>query len=284
MLGEIGEGGTGMKVGVIGTGNMGTILSEALIDSRAITPSEVIVVNRTKAKAEMLKHKYSEIIVANHAREVIQNSNLIFLCVKPNEYFSLIKENEQYFRKDQCLVTITSPIQTSWLEKLLPCSCVRIIPSITNRALAGVTLFTFGELSDQKWQKQLIDLFTHISVPIQIKEEITRISSDIVSCGPAFFSYITRRFIEAAVSETLIDRDTATKLAEEMLIGLGELLNKGYYSLPTLEEKVCVKGGITGEGIKVLEKELDGVFEEVLRATHAKFNEEVEILKKDFPL
>ncbi|MBS4199738.1 late competence protein ComER [Bacillus sp. FJAT-49732] len=273
-----------MKVGVIGTGNMGTILSEALIDSRAITPSEVIVVNRTKAKAEMLKHKYSEIIVANHAREVIQNSNLIFLCVKPNEYFSLIKENEQYFRKDQCLVTITSPIQTSWLEKLLPCSCVRIIPSITNRALAGVTLFTFGELSDQKWQKQLIDLFTHISVPIQIKEEITRISSDIVSCGPAFFSYITRRFIEAAVSETLIDRDTATKLAEEMLIGLGELLNKGYYSLPTLEEKVCVKGGITGEGIKVLEKELDGVFEEVLRATHAKFNEEVEILKKDFPL
>jgi len=271
-----------MKVGVIGTGNMGTILSEALIDGNAITPSEVIVVNRTKSKAEMLKHKYKEIVVANNAREVINNSQLIFLCVKPNEYFTLIKDNEQYFREDQCLVTITSPIQISWLEKLLPCSCVRIIPSITNRALAGVTLFTFGNLSDKKWQKQLLDMFTHISVPIQIKEDITRISSDIVSCGPAFFSYITRRYIDAAVAETLIDKETATKLAEEMLIGLGELLNKGYYSLPTLEEKVCVKGGITGEGIKVLEKELDGVFEKVLHATHAKFNEEVAILKKDF--
>ncbi|MCR2820464.1 late competence protein ComER [Lederbergia panacisoli] len=271
-----------MKIGVIGTGNMGTILSEALIDGNAITPSEVIVVNRTKAKAEMLKHKYEEIIVADSISEVVKNANLIFLCVKPNEFYSLIQENQQFFKKDQCLVSITSPIQTTWLEKVLPCSCVRIIPSITNRALAGVTLFTFGKLRNQKWQNQLLDMFSHISVPIQIKEEITRISSDIVSCGPAFFSYITRRFIEAAVTETLIDRDTATKLAEEMLIGLGELLNKGFYSLPTLEEKVCVKGGITGEGIKVLEKELDGVFEKVLQATHAKFNEEVEILKKNF--
>ncbi|MBW8348180.1 late competence protein ComER [Bacillus sp. IITD106] len=271
-----------MKVGVIGTGNMGTILSEALIDGNAISPSEVIVVNRTKSKAEMLKHKYEDIVVANSIDEVINNSNLIFLCVKPSDYYSLIQENKRYFKNDQCLVSITSPIQTTWLEKLLPCSCARIIPSITNRALSGVTLITFGALCEQKWQQQLTDMFSQISVPIQIEEEITRISSDIVSCGPAFFSYITRKFIEAAVSETLIDKETATKLAEEMLIGLGELLHKGYYSLPTLEEKVCVKGGITGEGIKVLEKELDGVFEKVLQATHAKFNEEVEILKKDF--
>ena len=67
-----------------------------------------------------------------------------------------------------------------------------------------------------------------------------------------------------------------------MLIGLGDLLKMGYYSLPTLEEKVCVKGGITGEGIKVLESELDGVFEKVFQATHKKFNDEVEKLEKVF--
>ena len=46
-----------MKVGMIGTGNMGTILSEALLDGKAVSPSDLIVTNRTKEKAERLKHE-----------------------------------------------------------------------------------------------------------------------------------------------------------------------------------------------------------------------------------
>ena len=117
---------------------------------------------------------------------------------------------------------------------------------------------------------------------MEINESIIRVSSDIVSCGPAFFSFITRNFIEAAVAETKIDTETATKLAEEMLIGLGDLLKKGFYTLPTLEEKVCVKGGITGEGIKVLEHEIGDMFEKLFQTTHKKFDSEVEQIKGKF--
>ena len=53
-------------------------------------------------------------------------------------------------------------------------------------------------------------------------------------------------------------------MASEMIIGLGELLKQGHYTLPSLQEKVCVKGGITGEGIKVMEEELGDVFEHVI--------------------
>ena len=67
-----------------------------------------------------------------------------------------------------------------------------------------------------------------------------------------------------------------------MLIGLGELLKKGYYTLPTLQEKVCVKGGITGEGIGVLEDGIGDIFEKLFQATHSKFNEDLEIVAKQF--
>ncbi|MBS4176270.1 late competence protein ComER [Lederbergia citrea] len=271
-----------MKVGIIGTGNMGTILSEALLDGKAASPSDLIVVNRTRAKAERLKHKFTGIMVANSIQEVIKHSNLIFLCVKPNDIFPLVKDNNALFKAEQCLVSITSPITTDWLENITPCSCARIIPSITNRALSGATLVTFGKKCESHWQKKLIDMFSAISLPMIIDDKITRVASDIVSCGPAFFSYMTRRFIEATVADTNIDEETATKLSEHMLIGLGDLLKKRFYSLPTLEEKVCVKGGITGEGIKVLEKELDGVFEKLLQATHRKFDDEVKHLEKVF--
>ena len=42
-----------MAVGIIGTGNMGSILTEALIAGGGVEPSEVVITNRTIKKAYM---------------------------------------------------------------------------------------------------------------------------------------------------------------------------------------------------------------------------------------
>lgn len=271
-----------MEIGIIGTGNMGTIITEALIVSHAISPASLTITNRTKSKALTLKNMYQEINVVDNEQGVAKKANLIIICVKPLEIYDVLQKIKPFLTKDDCIVSITSPITVEQLERVVPCAVARVIPSITNRALAGVSLCTFGESCSSKWREQLLKLFSNISKPIEIAEDITRISSDIVSCGPAFFSYLTQRFVEAAVSETRIDNETATTLAAEMLIGLGELLNKGYYTLPTLQEKVCVKGGITGEGITVLEEKLGDLFEHVFRATHRKFANDIETVKKQY--
>ncbi len=148
---------------------------------------------------------------------------------------------------------------------------------------SGVSLLSYHQNCKKKWKDVLHTLASGISTPVMIDNEITRISSDIVSCGPAFFSFLAQSFIDAACQTTEIDRKTATILTEKMLIGLGDLLSKGIYTLPTLQEKVCVKGGITGEGIKVLEAaKIDDVFEDVFRATHEKFAEDIEEVEKQF--
>jgi len=271
-----------MNVGIIGTGNMGRILAEALLDAKAIPPSSMRITNRTKEKALEIKKSYHEVKVEDNGKGVAVHSNLIFICVKPNDVHHVIKDISPFLTKEKCIVSITSPISVQQLESIASCSIARIIPSITNRALAGVSLFSFSEKCAPEWKRKLQEMFALISKPIEINEEITRVSSDIVSCGPAFFSYLTQRFILAAVKETKIDVETATALSEGMLIGLGELLKKGYYTLPTLQEKVCVKGGITGEGIKVLEDEIGAVFEHLFQATHAKFADELEKVKQHY--
>ncbi len=271
-----------MKIGIIGTGNMGRIVAEALLDAKAISPSSLRITNRTIDKALEIKRIYNDVHVEKDGRSVAKQTNLIFICVKPNDVHHVIHDISPFLTKEKCIVSITSPISVEQLESIAPCSVARIIPSITNRALAGVSLFSFGEKCEPEWKRNLQEIFAFISRPIEINEEITRVASDIVSCGPAFFSYLTQRFILAAVNETKINTETATALAEGMLIGLGELLRKGYYTLPTLQEKVCVKGGITGEGIKVLENEVGDVFEHLFQATHSKFADELEKIKQHY--
>ncbi|MFS0775896.1 late competence protein ComER [Neobacillus sp. 3P2-tot-E-2] len=265
-----------MKIGIIGTGNMGTILIEALIDGKAVSPSSMVITNRTKTKATLLKDKYKDIRVGENAAAVASQSDLVFICVKPLDVYKILAEINPHLNNRKCIISITSPIDTGQLAAKTTCSVIRVIPSITNRALAGVSLITFGEQCSESWKTKVESLFAKISVPVAIDEKITRVASDIVSCGPAFFSYLLQRFILAAVKETEIDQETATVMASEMIVGLGELIKQGHYTLPSLQEKVCVKGGITGEGIKVMEEELGEIFEHVFQATHSKFNDDLE--------
>ncbi|WP_040207912.1 late competence protein ComER [Neobacillus jeddahensis] len=271
-----------MNIGIIGTGNMGRIIVEALIDGKATSPSSLIVTNRTKSKAMLLKDKYKGIRLGANAEEVATLSDVLFICVKPLDVNTVLEKISPYLGPEKCLISITSPISTDQLEKLVSCSVIRVIPSITNRALAGVSLVTYGDRCSDQWKAKINKLISKISVPVCIEEDITRVSSDIVSCGPAFFSFLLQGFIQAAVKETKIDHETATIFASEMIVGLGELLKQGHYTLPSLQEKVCVKGGITGEGIKVLESELGLVFEHLFQATHAKFKDELAKVELQF--
>jgi competence protein ComER len=271
-----------MKIGIIGTGNMGRILAEALIDGNAVSPSSMMITNRTLAKALDIQKIYPGLAIGHNAIDVAENSDAIFICVKPHNMLEVVERINPVLSKDKCIISITSPISVEQLERKVDCSVIRIIPSITNRALAGVSLFTYGTRCSAEWKNALNALFKKVSVPVEIEENVTRVASDIVSCGPAFFSHLVQSFISAAVKETEIDEETATVLASEMLIGLGELLSKNHYTLPTLQEKVCVKGGITGEGIKVLDSETGDMFEKIFQATHKKFEEELEKVQEQF--
>ena len=271
-----------MKIGVIGTGNMGTVLISSFIDSWAVKPSHLSIVNRTIEKANNLKDQYPSLFVARNAEEVVSRSDIIFICVKPHEYFPLLKKIRSGLKQKQLIVSITSPIKVSELETFVPCDVARAIPSITNRALGGPSLVTFSSQCSQINKERLLYLMSQISTPIETDEEVTRVSSDIASCGPAFLSYLIQQFIEGAVAETELSAEQASILATEMLIGMGKLLEKDYFSLETLQKKVTVKGGVTGEGLKVLEQETGEMFRHLIQRTHKKFEEDRRGIKLQF--
>ncbi|SNZ11088.1 competence protein ComER [Terribacillus aidingensis] len=268
------------KWGIIGTGNMGSMLLESWVTARAIQEEDIMVLNRSAEKAVALKRSYPGIQIADALSTIADYADYLFLCVRPPHLPGVCSELYSLVRPDQVIVSITSPFSVEELETRLPSQVARAIPSITNRAAAGTTLLTFGSTLTNKNKAALINLFSSYSDPVYIPEDITRVASDIVSCGPAFFSYLAQRFIEGAAEETDISREQATQLTAEMLIGLGTLLGKGHYTLDELIKKVCVKGGITGEGIAVLEKETGGMFSHLFQATHRKYYEEKDAIKK----
>ncbi|GEN52003.1 late competence protein ComER [Halobacillus faecis] len=263
-----------MKWGIIGTGNMGSMLISTLIKSGAVPAEQLTIYNRTLEKAEKIQEEFPNLKVAQDLAALQNNSDIIFICVKPHHYKNIIDALEGKWSEEQCLVSITSPVAVEQLEKVTPCQVARIVPSITNHAWSGVSLFTFGSKIKTENRELLKRTFQHISTPIEIKEEHIRVASDIVSCGPAFISYLLSQWIAAAGDVAGLPKDKATSLTENMMVGLGNLLAQKVMTLEELMEKVTVKGGVTGEGLQALEDHIGPLFQKMFEATQKKHKED----------
>lgn len=271
-----------MQVGFIGTGSMGSILIEAFMKSKSLLPSQVHASNRTFEKVKELAKKYTGLHAYPSNVRVAQKADILFLCVKPLEFKKVIDDIAPYTHKEQYIVSITSPVELKDLEHFLTSKIAKIIPSITNSALSGSSLMVPGSRLNDNDKHMLFELMKTISHPVWIDEEFTRVSSDIVSCGPAFISYILQHMIDAAVEETGIPKEKATALTSQMVIGLGELFAQNMYSLETLQERVCVPGGVTGAGLASIEKDIQGLFNHVFQATHKKLHEDQQAIETMF--
>ncbi len=271
-----------MNAGFIGTGSMGGMLIEAFIQSGALKPERIIAANRTRDKAEKLAAQFPGMRIADSNVEVVRESEILFLCVKPMEYKKVIDEIKSEIRPNHLLVSITSPVLLRHLESRLSCKIAKIIPSIANRQNSGASLLMYGKGIGEPDRVLLKSLYRRISEPLEIQEQFTRITSDISSCGPAFLAFVIGQFVEAAVQETGISREEATRLAGEMALGTGKLLTAGGFTPGSLQQRVCVPGGITAEAIKVMSRDMEGMFNRVIRATHAKYREDLEKLEEQF--
>lgn len=271
-----------MRAGFIGTGSMGSILIKAFIHSGAFTPEQIIAGNRTLSKAERLAETYPGLKTARSNIEVALDSDIIFLCIKPFEYKKVIDEIKQAVLPSQIIVSITSPVLIKHLENLLPAKITKVIPSITNYVLSGAALCIYGDRMLPEDKDIMENLLAHIGTPIQVSEHYTRICSDLSSCGPAFLAFFIQKFIEAAVQETGISGEEAALLASEMALGTGKLLTTGGFSPTSLQKRVSVPGGITEEGLRIMEAELKDMFNKLVRTTHAKYEDDIEKLENLF--
>ncbi|MFC5703705.1 late competence protein ComER [Cohnella faecalis] len=264
-----------MKIGFIGAGSMGSLLMEAFIATGAIQPDNIVASSRTPSKTAKLAEKFPGLAALPSNSDTADASDLLFLCVKPMDFRAVLEEIAPVMSPEQLVVSITSPVTLSQLEQVLPCKIAKIIPSVVNSAYCGASLFMWGSRLAPGDRTLLWDLFSHISRPVEIAEEEVRAASDLSACGPAFISYLLEEFIEAAVTTAGINREKATELAGEMLLGTARMLVEQRYSTAQLQAKVSVPGGITAAALEKLKARTTGAFADVFRTTHEKYAEDL---------
>lgn len=264
-----------MKIGFIGIGSMGSTLVKAFLAAKRCAPDEIVICNRTQSKAEELATDHPGVIVTDSNAKLVQSVNTFFICVKPGEFRHVLEEIKSSVKEDQMAISITSPVMIEDLEEWLPCKIIKIIPSITNQALCGTSLYIPGsriDAADEEWLHQLLSTISH---PLKIDEEYTRIAADLASVAPAFIANILEQLVKVAHERTGLPIEIATPLVEKMAYGVVQLLTSENFTFQSLQKRVAVPGGITAEGLRLLNEELSPIFHRLFQITNDKFREDI---------
>lgn len=262
-----------MSVGFIGMGNMGQMLVAALARSGALRPGEIVISSRSPAKLSQAADRVPGLQVAYTNREVARRCQTLFLCVKPGETQAVLDEIGPYISGEHLLVIINNTLLISMIERRLPARVAKVIPSVVQKIGKGASLLAFGSRCTPEDHALLMRLMNAISQPYVITEEQARVASDLTSCGPAFMAYICRAMAEAARH---YQPDLAPEVVEAMIRETAratcELMEQTGFTFDDVIARVSTPGGVTADGIAVLDELLSGVWEQVIETTIRKEN------------
>jgi pyrroline-5-carboxylate reductase len=259
-----------MKIGFIGYGSMGSMIIEGILKSKILNPDDIIISNRTLQKLEILKKEYPEVDITNDNKYLASKCQKIFIFVGTFAVKEVIEDINSLTSSDSHIIHISAGLTLKNVEKLFDGKITKIIPSLTSKVQEGVSLIHHNKKVEKKDAEFVNQIFKAIGDVKIISEEDFEAGSDLTSCAPAFIAMIFKEFAEAGTKHG----NFSTKEAEEMVIktlyGTAKLLYEENMSFNEIISRVATKGGITEEGVKILEKEMPETYQEIFKATLSK--------------
>ena len=242
------------KAGFIGAGNMGGALLRAVSKKT----DKICVYDKNAQAAHATGADFCEI------KDLVQNSEYVFLGVKPNVIESVCKSIKDFLSDENVIVSMAAGIDTKSLKSWLGTeNVIRIMPNTPASVGEGMILFT-GSASDD-----FTDLMSECGKLDYIDEKLIDAAAALSGCGPAFVYMFIEALADGAVSCGL-PRAKAELYAKQTVLGSSKLALLSDKHLGALKDAVCSPGGTTIEGVLTLEK---GAFRsDVANAVIAAFN------------
>jgi pyrroline-5-carboxylate reductase len=260
-----------IDIGFIGYGSMGRMLVKGLIKYSKVEESRIIITRRDKSRLTEITREWSNIRITEEIAEVVTKSKYIFLCIKPADYLDILKEMQPFITKEHHIISITSALMMEDLERILDCRVTKLMPTVISEVGEGISLICHNHkvgYEEQRWMEQLLSSFTKLT---QVEDENFGFASEFTSCGPGFYAALLKEFVEAGTRYSgNIPKDTLQHMVLQTVYGTVRYLLEQEKDFEYIIGRVATKGGITEEGVKVMENGLPNVFDEVFQETMEK--------------
>ena len=258
------------KVGFIGFGSMGGVLLRSLLRFDSLIEKEAILATRSRDKLSGFISKYPGLEVMHSNAELAEKCHTIFICVSAADVKGVIEEIKPSLAEDVHIVYISAGLTIGNLTKIYDGKISKVIPALTCGTRNSVMLVHHNEKVTEDNSMRLERCLSKLGTIKIVEEDQFEVGADISSAAPAFMAAMMKYFTAAAVNHSSISTEEAEEMVLTTMLGTATLMSRRKIPFDSLIDRVATDGGITEDGIKVLDEKLPAVFDELFTATLAK--------------
>lgn len=242
------------KIGFIGAGQMAKSLAVGISSANSEDIELLIADPNDEACASLIAGVGSSVSVTRAAnnQELVLNSDLVFLAVKPQVLPAAIVGND--FSRRPLVISIVAGFSIVQLERMLGIDrIIRVMPNTPCLIGQGVSAISPGEKVNVNDVDLVSKFLATLGMVVSVEERLLDSVTGLSGSGPAYVFTFIEALIDGAVL-TGMPRGTARELALQTVIGAANMLKQTGEHPAVLRDRVTSPGGTTIEALKTLEE------------------------------
>ncbi|KAF2957017.1 pyrroline-5-carboxylate reductase [Marinitoga sp. 38H-ov] len=257
-----------MKLGIIGIGNIGSMLLEILQNEE----HDFYIIDKNREKIKKYEKK-CRVKIGENIEDIYSNSKYIFVTVKPKDMDDVLNEISKIDNDNAVIIsTAAGKSLNEILKKSNKKNVIRIMPTIISKIGKGITAITFNNSIKSDVKEEVISMLRPLGEIMEIDEKKFDAFTILNSSGPAFAAYILESYIEGAINIGFNVED-AKEIILKTFEGTIEFIKKENIELSQLKYRVSSPGGVTIKGLYELEqKSVKGAIMKSLYEAYLKNN------------
>jgi pyrroline-5-carboxylate reductase len=242
------------KLGIIGAGKLGDALITGLLKKGEVQRDSIHASVGHEQSIPRVQEKLGIQATVDN-REVVRQSNIILIAVKPQNMDTVVREIAPVLNPKHLLITVAASVTTSFIEQRLTgdIPVVRAMPNTPCVLGAGMTVLSGGKFATQEHLQTAESIFRCVGETVFLDESLMDGVTGLSASGPAYLYVVIESLAEAGV-KLGIPREVSTLLAAQTMLGAARMVLESKAHPALLKDMVTTPAGCTIDGLLELEE------------------------------
>jgi pyrroline-5-carboxylate reductase len=244
----------GKRLGVIGAGKLGEALVAGLLRQGELQRDDVVASVKHPESIDRVRERLGVRATIDNV-EVVRESDILLLAVKPQNMDSVVREIAQVTTADKLVISVAASVTTSYVQERLEhdTPIVRAMPNTPSLINAGMTALCGGLFARREHLQAAEAIFACVGETVFVDEALMDGVTALSASGPAYLYVVIESLAEAGV-KLGIPRDVSTLLAAQTMLGASRMVLESKAHPALLKDAVTTPAGCTIDGLMELEE------------------------------
>lgn len=245
----------GLKIAVIGAGNIGGALLGGILKSNLASAKDVVATDAREERRRELEKQWKIRVLSTDNRSAVAGRDIVILAVKPHIVPAVLEDLRGTLKPSQIVVTVAAGVPLSLYESFLGkhIPLFRAMPNIPVIVEEGATAVAGNSATTPEQRKVVEKIFGALGCVVFVEESQLDAVTALSGSGPAYIYMVIEALIDGGKKMGL-SQEVATRLTEQTVLGAAKLVRDTKLHPAVLRDEVVTPGGTTIAAIHELER------------------------------